>query len=113
MNTAIPTEHYLDQRKRWPSSGRHILACFDEESILVYQAFSAAIGMFAVHNGYFGGEFSYGRMSWIKPNFLWMMYRSGWGQSLGQEVVLAVRLRRSFFDSILELAVPSSFMSEL
>ena len=48
-------------------------------------------------------------MSWIKPNFLWMMYRSGWGTKSNQEVTLAVRLRRSFFDSILAAAVPSSW----
>ena len=104
-----PTERYLDQKKRWPSSGKHILASFDEETIVVYQAYSPTIGLFAVRNGCFGGEFSYTRVSWIKPNFLWMMYRSDWGRSSGQEVVLAVRLRRTFFDSLLELAVPSSF----
>jgi hypothetical protein len=48
-------------------------------------------------------------MSWIKPNFLWMMYRSQWGQSEGQEVVLAVRLKRKFFDALLGQAIPSSF----
>jgi Domain of unknown function (DUF4291) len=48
-------------------------------------------------------------MSWIKPNFLWMMYRSDWGRSEGQEVILAIRLRRSFFDSLLQQAVFSSF----
>jgi hypothetical protein len=48
-------------------------------------------------------------MSWIKPNFLWMMYRSGWGSKEGQEVSLALRLRREFFDSLLAQAVPSSW----
>lgn len=48
-------------------------------------------------------------MSWIKPNFLWMMYRSGWGRKEGQEVVLAVRLQRAAFDFILSQAVPSTF----
>jgi hypothetical protein len=48
-------------------------------------------------------------MSWIKPNFLWMMYRSNWGRSQGQEVVLAIRLKRTFFDSLLKMAVPSSY----
>lgn len=113
MKAAIPTERYVDQKRRWPTSGRHILACFDEETIVVYQAYRPATGLFAARNGFFGGEFSYNRMSWIKPNFLWMMYRSDWGQSPGQEVVLAIRLHRRFFDSILELAVPSSFTSEM
>src|SRR5262249_7872111 len=42
-------------------------------------------------------------------NFLWMMYRSNWGRSRGQGVILAVRLRRSFFDRLLAQAVPSTF----
>jgi hypothetical protein len=113
MSMNLPTERYLDQTARWPTSGRHILACFDDETIVVYQAYSPVIGQYAVQHGRFGGAFSYSRMSWIKPNFLWMMYRSNWGQSSGQEVVLAVRLRRTFFDSLLEQAVPSSFTSAL
>src|SRR5262245_29715448 len=100
---------YAEQMNRWPQTGRHILAQFDDETIIVYQAYRPSIGRFAVENGFFGGDFSYSRMSWIKPNFLWMMYRSQWGQAEGQEVVLAIRLRRPFFDSLLAQAVPSSF----
>jgi hypothetical protein len=48
-----------------------------------------------------------------KSNFLWMMYRSGWGTKEGQEVTLAVWLRRTAFDDILRLAVPSSFAPEV
>ncbi len=51
-------------------------------------------------------------MSWIKPNFLWMMYRCGWGTKEDQQVVLALLLRREFFDSILDAAVPSSWDRE-
>ncbi len=105
----LPSAPYLEQHARWPSSGRHILAHFDSETVVVYQAYSREIGHFAIENGCFGGGFGYGRMSWVKPNFLWMMYRSDWGRSPGQEVVLAVRLRRSFFDAILGEAVASSF----
>src|SRR5579885_3321276 len=87
------TEAYMAQAARWPQSGRYILAHYDESSIVVYQAYRPAIGQFAVAHGYFGGSsFSCNRMSWIKPNFLWMMYRSGWGTKEGQEVVLAVWL---------------------
>lgn len=105
----LPTSQYAEQTKRWPQSGQHILAQFDADTIIVYQAYRPEIGNFAIEKGYFGGEFKYSRMSWIKPNFLWMMYRCDWGQSEGQEVVLAVRLRRTFFDSLLAQAVPSSF----
>jgi hypothetical protein len=50
--------------------------------------------------------------SWIKANFRWMMYRSGWGTKEGQEITLAVWLRRSAFEAILREAVPSSFAPE-
>jgi hypothetical protein len=98
--------------KRWPQAGQHILAQFDDETIIVYQAYRPEIGRFALENGCFGGEFKYSRMSWIKPNFLWMMFRSQWGQSEGQEVVLALRIKRHFFDTLLTQAVPSSFDSQ-
>jgi hypothetical protein len=105
----LPTEAYTQQVNRWPADGRHILAHFDDETIIVYQAYRPAIGRFAIEWGFFGGPFSYSRMSWIKPNFLWMMYRSGWGTKEGQEIVLGVRLSRTFFDSILAESVQSSY----
>ncbi|NJM61864.1 MAG: DUF4291 domain-containing protein [Oscillatoriales cyanobacterium RU_3_3] len=105
------TEFYSNQVSKWPKSGRHILAQFDENTVVVYQAYRPAIGHFAAENGYFGGEFSLNRMSWIKPNFLWMMYRSSWGTKPGQEVILAVWLKRFAFDEILASAVHSNFVS--
>lgn len=100
---------YLDQVAGWPRSGRHILARFDHDSVYVYQAYRPSIAQFAVAHQRFGGDFRFERMSWIKPNFLWMMYRAGWATKEGQEHILAVRLRRRFFDEVLRLAVPSSF----
>ncbi len=105
----LVTERYIDQLRFWPISGRHILAQADADSVIVYRAYRLSIGQFAVEHGYFGGEFRYSRMSWIKPNFLWMMNRSGWGTKEGQEITLAVRLRRPFFDSLLAQAIESSF----
>lgn len=102
-------ESYQTQRARWPQSGRHILAHYDDVNIVVYQAYRESIGRYAAEHQSFGGDFIYSRMSWIKPNFLWMMYRSGWGAKEGQEVTLAVTIRRDFFDEILAAAVPSSF----
>jgi hypothetical protein len=105
----LATELYPDQAKRWPPEGRHILAHHDADSIVVYQAYRPAIGNFTIERGYFGGGFSLSRMSWIKPNFLWMMYRCGWGTKEGQEIVLGLRLRRAFFDGILARAVQSTY----
>jgi hypothetical protein len=111
--TALALERYRDQQARWPAEGQHILAQYDETSVVVYQAYRPAIGHYAARHGRFGGEFSLNRMSWIKPNFLWMMYRSGWGTKQGQEVTLAIWLRRAAFKEILSEAVPSSFTPDV
>lgn len=105
----LVTEPYSEQAKVWPKEGRHILAQYDDDSIIVYQAYRPSIGRYAAESGALGGDFNYSRMSWVKPNFLWMMYRSGWGTKEGQEITLALRLRRAFFDSLLAQAVPSSW----
>jgi hypothetical protein len=105
----LATELYAEQVKHWPSEGRHILAHYDDQSIVVYQAYRPSIGRFTIEHGYFGGGFSLSRMSWIKPNFLWMMYRCGWGTKEGQEIILGLRLQRAFFDSILAQAVQSTY----
>ncbi len=102
------TEAYTAQLKRWPATGRHILAQYTRDYVIVYQAYRPAIGAYAARNNKFGGEFSFDRMSWIKPNFLWMMYRSGWGTKSGQEVTLAIALKRSYFEKMLMSAFPSS-----
>lgn len=105
----LPTEFYTQQLRIWPACGRHILANYDAETIVVYQAYRPSIGNYVIKHGVFGGDFSYARMSWVKPNFLWMMYRSGWGIKEGQEIVLGLRLSRAFFDSLLSRAVASSW----
>ena len=103
------TEFYIQQKDRWPQNGRHILAQYDNDSIIVYQAYRPEIGLYALKHQKFGGAFKLTRMSWIKPNFLWMMYRSGWGTKQGQEVILSVRLKRDFFDRVLANAVWSTY----
>ncbi|SEJ44965.1 MULTISPECIES: DUF4291 domain-containing protein [unclassified Variovorax] len=108
--TPLPTERHIAQRARWPKSGQHILAHHDAHSVVVYQAYRPEIGEYAIRHGRLDGPaFSLSRMSWIKPNFLWMMYRSGWGTKEGQEVTLGLRLRRAFFERVVREAVPSTF----
>lgn len=109
----LKVEPYLQQEKKWPQKGKVIMAQYDADSVVVYQAYRSEIGHFAAKYGYFGGEFKLSRMTWIKPNFLWMMYRSGWGQKEGQEVTLAVRIKRSAFDWILSQAVHSKHIPAL
>ncbi len=104
---------YNKQIEKWPQQGHHIMAQYDNEKIIVYQSYRPEIGNFAVQNQYFGGAFSLNRMTWIKPNFLWMMYRNGWATKVGQEVVLAIHLKREAFERYLKQAVYSSYQSDL
>ncbi|KAK3594587.1 hypothetical protein CHS0354_000379 [Potamilus streckersoni] len=101
---SLETERYVDQvQNEWPKTGRHILAQFDTETIVVYQAFRPEIATFATENGKFGGSYyNFSRMSWIKTNFLWMMYRSGWATKSGQDKILAIRITLEGFDEILK-----------
>ncbi len=76
---------------------RQVRADFTDEMITVYQAYSNAIAEAALAAQRFVSPFKLDRMTWIKPSFLWMMYRSGWGRKPGQERILAVRMSRSGF----------------
>lgn len=71
-----------------------IRAVFDDHTITVYQAYSKAIALPAVANQKFVPPFKIERMTWIKPSFLWMMYRCGWATKEGQEHVLAIQIKR-------------------
>jgi hypothetical protein len=77
--------------------------------VVVYQAYSPAIALPAVKAQRFVPPFSFGRMTWIKPSFLWLMHRSNWGRKSGQEQTLAVRLTRRGWDEALALGVLTSF----
>jgi hypothetical protein len=85
-----------------------IRADYDAETLVVYQAYAPAIAEPALQAQRFVAPFSFGRMTWIKPSFLWLMHRSNWGRKPGQERVLAVRIRRSEWDRALSLAVLTS-----
>lgn len=88
---------------------RQIRAEFDRDSIVVYQAYRKQIAEPAIKAGRFVEPFSWGRMTWIKPSFLWLMARSNWGRKSGQEYILAVRIKRTGWDRALSLGVLTSF----
>src|SRR5262245_34865175 len=88
---------------------REIRADFDRDTIVVYQAYGPAIADAALRAQTFVPPFSFQRMTWIKPSFLWLMQRSNWGQKSGQERVLAVRIRRTGWEKALSLAVLTAF----
>jgi hypothetical protein len=88
---------------------RQIRAVFDDETIRVYQAYSNDIADAALSHGTFTSPpFKMGRMTWIKPSFLWMMYRAGWGRKdPGQNRILAIDISREGFAWALAHSCPS------
>ncbi|SMF75416.1 protein of unknown function [Paenibacillus uliginis N3/975] len=86
-----------------------MLAQFNDNTIRIYQAYNSSIADEAVSLGTFGPSFKVDRMTWIKPSFLWMMYRSGWATKKDQERILAIDIKRTGFHEILENVVLSSF----
>ena len=90
------------------SATREIRADYDRDTIVVYQAYSDAIATPALREQRFVAPFSFERMTWSKPSFLWLMHRSNWGRKKGQERTLRVRLSRAGWDEALSLGVLTS-----
>lgn len=86
-----------------------IRALHTATTITVHQAYSPSIGLPAARDGRFPGTWKRDRMTWIKPSFLWMMYRCGWGTKEGQETVLAVEITREGFEWALRHACLSHY----
>ncbi|MGR7002048.1 DUF4291 domain-containing protein [Yinghuangia aomiensis] len=78
-----------------------IRADHDARTIVVYQAYPAAVADAALAAGRFVSPFSFGRMTWIKPSYLWLMHRSNWARKPGQERILAIRITRTAWDHAL------------
>lgn len=78
---------------------REIRAVYDDKTIRVYQAYNNQIANAALAGGRFvSPPFSMTRMTWIKPSFLWMMYRAGWGyKDPGQARILAIDITHEGF----------------
>lgn len=111
MNKQLRYAPYIDQVTRWPDQGRVILAQYDDDSVVVYQAYKKSIGRAAaVQNTLAVNGFRMDRMSWIKPSFLWMMHRSKWATETDQRVVLAIWITRDGFEEILRAAVHSTYV---
>lgn len=91
---------------------RQIRARFTDSTVTVYQAYRPEIAEAALAAGRFVPPFRRGRMTWVKPSFLWMMYRCDWATAPGQERVLAVELTREGFEWALARACPSSWQRD-
>lgn len=93
---------------------RAIRALQSPGTVRVYQAFGDEIAASINASGgkSFGPKFSMNRMSWVKPSFLWMMYRCGYATKPGQEHVFAIDIKEEGFRYMLEHSVLSESTSK-
>eukprot|EP00405_Crypthecodinium_cohnii_P002606 CAMPEP_0194757966 /NCGR_PEP_ID=MMETSP0323_2-20130528/11350_1 /TAXON_ID=2866 ORGANISM="Crypthecodinium cohnii, Strain Seligo" /NCGR_SAMPLE_ID=MMETSP0323_2 /ASSEMBLY_ACC=CAM_ASM_000346 /LENGTH=242 /DNA_ID=CAMNT_0039678113 /DNA_START=76 /DNA_END=804 /DNA_ORIENTATION=+ len=69
------------------------MAEWDEEGVFLYQAFNSEIADWALEHQQFGGPgFNPTRMTWVKPSFAWVLYRSGYGRKHNQERILKIKV---------------------
>lgn len=89
----------MNHQETLPLPARQIRAVYNDETIRVYQAYSNRIADSALAAGTFvEPQFKMSRMTWIKPSYLWMMYRCGWGRKdEGQQRVLAIDITHDGF----------------
>ena len=108
--TRLRFKPYIDEAPTWPDRGRVILAQYDAESVVVYEALSRAAARSVVQGGRLDALVEdFDRMHWFGTSFTWFMRRTGWATERGQRAVLALWLRRDRFDEILREAVPTHF----
>lgn len=87
---------------------RQIRAQYDKETITVYQAYSATIAEAAVRDQKLDAspDFLPHRMTWIKPSWCWMMYRSGYSLKDDRQArILALRMKHEHFRELLSHTV--------
>src|SRR5205085_8080838 len=81
-----------------------IRATYTLSTITVYQAYSTTIATAALSTQSLSNipQFNPHRMTWIKPSFRWMLYRSGWASKPNQERILAIHLTREGWEQALK-----------
>ncbi|KAK3398352.1 hypothetical protein B0T20DRAFT_437246 [Sordaria brevicollis] len=74
------------------------------QTITVYQAYPSSIAIPAITHQRLDAspDFRTTRMTWIKPSWAWMLYRSGYSyKDPGQERILAIEMKREDFLGLL------------
>lgn len=88
-----------------------IRANYGRDTIRLYQAYDDRIADASLAAQQLCGPgFSLGRMTWIKPSFLWLMHRSQWAQKKGQTRILGLELSREGWEEALSHAVLTEFV---
>lgn len=106
-----PVSNGDDQAVSVPT--RQVRGRYSADTITVYQAYPAQIALPAVAANRLVAPFKRDRMTWIKPSFLWMMYRCGWATKPGQERVLSIDITREGFEWALERGCLSHYDRDL
>ena len=71
--------------------------------MFVYQAYCNNIANWVLeHQTFEGPNFNPKRMTWIKPSFVWVLYRSGYGKEHNHQRILKVKISHVAFASILK-----------
>ena len=102
-NTTRRRVPYKQIRARQPVTGQE-----ERKTLVVYQAYSSAIAIPAAREQKLDASpaFRVGRMTWIKPSFLWCMYRSGWSyKDPNQERILAIEMSVDGFRELIRSSV--------
>jgi len=84
---------------------QEIRADYDRQTITVYQAYHKNIALPAIKNNRFEKPFSFNRMTWIKPSYLWLMERSNWANKSNQEYILGIKIKRESWEKALSLGI--------
>jgi hypothetical protein len=84
---------------------QEIRAEFDNKTVTVYQAYNEKIALPAIKNNKFETPFSFNRMTWIKPSYLWLMERSNWGEKSNQDFILGIKIKKECWEKALSLGV--------
>jgi hypothetical protein len=108
----LQTIPYHSYEKGLPQEGNFILGQRNAENIFVYQAFKDKIADFAIKYQKFGGQdYSFKKMTWITPNFLWMMHSSNWAaKDNNQNRILAIEMTFEGFEELLSEGVLTSYV---
>lgn len=77
---------------------------YDSEGVYFYQAYCDEIANYAIlHQTLGGNSFDTKRMTWIKPSFGWVLYRSGYGTKHNQNRILKIKLSHKSIAEILSM----------
>ena len=108
MVAAVAFLHFTDLgsfvrvNPRMASNVQVFVGEFDAETVSLYQAFNDRIADYALQHQRLGGpDFDPKRMTWVKPSFAWLLYRSGYGTKHGQNRLLKLKLPHAALASLL------------